>query len=115
MVSFSPFRLPLYLVSFVVSLLFLLVNLTCAILVRIENSERKIIVLIRVAINDSLFVLCAISLSICLYKISKMSLANIYLESKVKYNFRHLYNFWGNCIFVRKSEWCMLKNKAPYI
>nr|XP_028579916.1 integral membrane protein GPR137B [Podarcis muralis] len=84
--KYSPellkYRLPLYLVSFVVSLLFLLVNLTCAILVRIENSERKIIVLIRVAINDSLFVLCAISLSICLYKISKMSLANIYLESK---------------------------------
>ncbi|CAI5770575.1 Uncharacterized protein PODLI_1B033207 [Podarcis lilfordi] len=84
--KYSPellkYRLPLYLVSFVVSLLFLLVNLTCAILVRIENSERKIIVLIRVAINDSLFVLCAISLSVCLYKISKMSLANIYLESK---------------------------------
>nr|XP_003215899.2 PREDICTED: integral membrane protein GPR137B [Anolis carolinensis] len=84
--KYSPellkYRLPLYLVSFFVSLLFLLVNLTCAVLVRIENSERKVIVLVRVAINDTLFVLCAISLSICLYKISKMSLANIYLESK---------------------------------
>ncbi|KAJ7342278.1 hypothetical protein JRQ81_010005 [Phrynocephalus forsythii] len=84
--KYSPellkYRLPLYLVSFFVSLLFLLVNLTCAVLVRIENSERKIIVLVRVAINDTLFVLCAISLSICLYKISKMTLANIYLESK---------------------------------
>ncbi|XP_042307637.1 integral membrane protein GPR137B [Sceloporus undulatus] len=84
--KYSPellkYRLPLYLVSIFVSLLFLLVNLTCAVLVRIENSERKIIVLVRVAINDTLFVLCAISLSICLYKISKMSLANIYLESK---------------------------------
>nr|XP_056708826.1 integral membrane protein GPR137B [Euleptes europaea] len=84
--KYSPellkYRLPLYLASFFVSLLFLLVNLTCAVLVRLENSERKSIVLVRVTINDTLFVLCAISLSICLYKISKMSLANIYLESK---------------------------------
>ncbi|XP_015282406.1 PREDICTED: integral membrane protein GPR137B [Gekko japonicus] len=84
--KYSPellkYRLPLYLASFFVSLLFLLVNLTCAVLVRMENSERKSIVLVRVAINDTLFVLCAISLSISLYKISKMSLANIYLESK---------------------------------
>ncbi|XP_062980416.1 integral membrane protein GPR137B [Elgaria multicarinata webbii] len=84
--KYSPellkYRLPLYLVSFFVSLLFLLVNVICAVLVRIDNSERKIIVLVRVAINDTLFVLCAISLSVCLYKISKMSLANIYLESK---------------------------------
>uniref|UniRef100_A0A2D4PNL3 G-protein coupled receptors family 1 profile domain-containing protein n=1 Tax=Micrurus surinamensis TaxID=129470 RepID=A0A2D4PNL3_MICSU len=84
--KYSPellkYRLPLYLVSFVVSLLFLLVNLTCAVLVKLENSERRIIVLVRVAINDTLFVLCAISLSVCLYKISKMTLANIYLESK---------------------------------
>ncbi|KFQ76967.1 Integral membrane protein GPR137B, partial [Phoenicopterus ruber ruber] len=75
-------RLPLYLASLFISLLFLLVNLTCAVLVRTQNSERKVIVSVRVAINDTLFVLCAVSLSICLYKISKMSLANIYLESK---------------------------------
>ncbi|EMP27120.1 hypothetical protein UY3_15787, partial [Chelonia mydas] len=84
--KYSPellkYRLPLYLASLFISLLFLLVNLTCAVLVRTENSERKVIVSVRVAINDTLFVLCAISLSICLYKISKMSLANIYLESK---------------------------------
>lgn len=46
-------------------------------------AETHTIVLVRVAINDTLFVLCAISLSLCLYKIAKMSLANIYLESKV--------------------------------
>uniref|UniRef100_A0A4W3J1L9 G protein-coupled receptor 137Bb n=1 Tax=Callorhinchus milii TaxID=7868 RepID=A0A4W3J1L9_CALMI len=65
-----------------VSLLFLVVNLTCALLVKITHAETKTIVLVRVAINDSLFVLCAISLSFCLWKIAKMSLANIYLESK---------------------------------
>ncbi len=37
-----------------------------------------------VAINDSLFVLCAVSLAVCLYKIAKMSLASLYLESKVR-------------------------------
>ncbi|TKC41435.1 hypothetical protein EI555_014518, partial [Monodon monoceros] len=75
-------ELPLYLASLFISLVFLLVNLTCAVLVKTGTWERKGIVSVRVAINDSLFVLCAVSLSICLYKISKMSLANIYLESK---------------------------------
>ncbi|XP_021122041.1 integral membrane protein GPR137B isoform X6 [Heterocephalus glaber] len=84
--KYSPellkYRLPLYLVSLLISLVFLLVNLTCAVLVKTGNWDRKVIVSVRVAINDTLFVLCAISLSICLYKISKMSLADIYLESK---------------------------------
>ncbi|KAL2083320.1 hypothetical protein ACEWY4_021093 [Coilia grayii] len=84
--KYSPelvkYRLPLYLVFLSISLLFLVVNLTCALLVKMTNTETKNIVLVRVAINDTLFVLCAISLSLCLYKIAKMSLANIYLESK---------------------------------
>nr|XP_048316865.1 integral membrane protein GPR137B isoform X2 [Myodes glareolus] len=84
--KYSPellkYRLPLYLASLFISLVFLLVNLTCAVLVKTGTWERKVIVSVRVAINDTLFVLCAVSLSICLYKISKMSLANIYLESK---------------------------------
>lgn len=49
-----------------------------------SSTDTRVVVLVRVAINDSLFVLCAVSLSLCLYKIAKMSLANIYLESKVK-------------------------------
>ncbi|KAK6329581.1 hypothetical protein J4Q44_G00015590 [Coregonus suidteri] len=70
------YRLPL-------CLLFLsIINLTCALLVRMSTAEAQTVVLVRVAINDTLFVLCAISLSLCLYKIAKMSLANIYLESK---------------------------------
>lgn len=77
-------RLPLYLVFLGVSLLFLVVNLVCALLVKMTAADVKTIVLVRVTINDSLFVLCAISLSVCLYKVAKMSLANIYLESKVK-------------------------------
>lgn len=80
---FLAHRLPLYLVFLFISLMFLVVNLVCALLVRMSFAEAHTIVLVRVAINDSLFVLCAISLSLCLYKIAKMSLANIYLESKV--------------------------------
>uniref|UniRef100_A0AAY4CPJ3 G protein-coupled receptor 137B n=1 Tax=Denticeps clupeoides TaxID=299321 RepID=A0AAY4CPJ3_9TELE len=75
-------ELPLYLVFLAVSLLFLVVNLTCALLVKMTKTETKTIVLVRVAINDTLFVLCAVSLAIYLFKIAKMSLANIYLESK---------------------------------
>lgn len=82
-VCLSSSRLPLYLVFLGVSLLFLVVNLVCALLVKMTTADVKTIVLVRVTINDSLFVLCAVSLSICLYKVAKMSLANIYLESKV--------------------------------
>ncbi|KAA8584004.1 hypothetical protein FQN60_015212 [Etheostoma spectabile] len=77
------YRLPLYLLFLFISLVFLVVNLVCALLVRMSSAEAHTIVLVRVAINDTLFVLCAISLSLCLYKLAKMSLANIYLESKV--------------------------------
>lgn len=84
--KFAPellkYRLPLYLIFLSISLVFMVVNLTCALLVKMSNTDPKNIVLVRVAINDTLFVLCAISLSTCLYKIAKMSLANIYLESK---------------------------------
>ncbi|XP_056147355.1 G protein-coupled receptor 137Ba isoform X2 [Lampris incognitus] len=78
----QKYRLPLYLFFLFISLLFLAVNLVCALLVRMSIAEARTIVLVRVAINDTLFVLCAVSLSLCLYKIAKMSLANIYLESK---------------------------------
>lgn len=54
-----------------------------------SKADVKTIVLVRVTINDSLFVLCAISLSVCLYKVAKMSLANIYLESKVTHCHTH--------------------------
>ncbi|XP_035379507.1 G protein-coupled receptor 137Ba [Electrophorus electricus] len=84
--KYSPhllkYKFPLYLLFAGVSLLFLLVNLACALLVKMTDTQVKTIVLVRVTINDSLFVLCAISLSICLYKVAKMSLASIYLESK---------------------------------
>lgn len=60
-----------------------------------SSTDARVIVLVRVAINDSLFVLCAVSLSLCLYKIAKMSLANIYLESKVR----------NGCFFLQSVTW----------
>ncbi|XP_059838140.1 G protein-coupled receptor 137Ba-like [Hypanus sabinus] len=76
------YRTPLQLAFLLASLFFFLVNLTCALLVKITHSETRTIVFVRVAVNDTLFVLCAVTLSVSLYKIAKMSLANIYLESK---------------------------------
>ncbi|XP_043931737.1 integral membrane protein GPR137 isoform X1 [Protopterus annectens] len=65
------------------SVVFLLVNLTCALLVRIQKTESWAIVLVRVIINDSLFVLCAISLVFFLYNLARTSpTSNIYLEAK---------------------------------
>ncbi|XP_005988934.1 integral membrane protein GPR137 [Latimeria chalumnae] len=65
-----------------VNLLFLAVNFACALLVKLRE-ETWGIVLVRVLINDCLFVLCAVSLAVCLYMLAKMSPStNIYLESK---------------------------------
>lgn len=75
--------LPIRLAFLVASLVFLAVNLTCALLVKIQHEETKAIVLVRVIINDSLFVICAVTLAACLYIIAKTSPStNIYLESK---------------------------------
>ncbi|KAK2856790.1 hypothetical protein Q5P01_005525 [Channa striata] len=86
----SKYKVPLRLFFLCLSIFFLVVNLTCALLVQgaLERSESpsdggiRHAVLARVLINDSLFVLCAISLAVCIFKIAKMSSANVYLESK---------------------------------
>ena len=85
---FSPHHLSrvlLYLGSIFTSLLFLVVNLTCAMLIHGEVPENQLrwTVLARALVNDSLFILCAISLACCMCKLGKMSSANVYLESKV--------------------------------
>ncbi|XP_078057065.1 integral membrane protein GPR137-like [Mustelus asterias] len=75
--------LPIRVVFLAAGLLFLTVNLTCALLVKVQRAETKNVVLARVIINDSLFVVCATSLAACLYIIAKTSPStSIYLESK---------------------------------
>ncbi|NXP75272.1 G137C protein, partial [Ramphastos sulfuratus] len=83
--EFNKYKVLLYLGSIFTSLLFLVVNLTCAMLIHGEVPENQLkwTVLARALVNDSLFILCAISLACCMCKLGKMSSANVYLESKV--------------------------------
>lgn len=80
-------RMPLRLAFLLAGLFFLVVNVTCAVMAKlgVDESVMKDAVLARVLINDSLFVLCAVSLAVCIFKIAKMSSANVYLESKVSW------------------------------
>ncbi|XP_072319836.1 integral membrane protein GPR137C [Eucyclogobius newberryi] len=86
----NKYKVPLRLFFLSLGIFFLVVNITCALLVQgaLERSDSpsdatiRHAVLARVIINDSLFVLCAISLAVCILKIAKMSSANVYLESK---------------------------------
>lgn len=86
----TKYKVPLRLFFLCMSVLFLVVNFTCALLVQDaltrsqSPGDRAVphVVLARVLINDSLFVLCAVSLAVCIFKIAKMSSANVYLESK---------------------------------
>ncbi|XP_067847720.1 integral membrane protein GPR137C isoform X2 [Heptranchias perlo] len=80
----NKYKIPLRLAFLFASILFLVVNFTCAVLVQgnVPENQLKWTVFARVLINDSLFVLCAISLAVCIFKIAKMSSANVYLESK---------------------------------
>ncbi|XP_066199138.1 integral membrane protein GPR137C isoform X3 [Saccopteryx leptura] len=78
-------RILLHLGFILASLIFLVVNLTCAMLAHgdVPENQLKWTVFVRALINDSLFILCAISLVSYICKITKMSSANVYLESKV--------------------------------
>ncbi|PKK31218.1 G protein-coupled receptor 137C, partial [Columba livia] len=82
--EFNKYKVLLYLGSIFTSLLYLVVNLTCAMLIHGEVPENQLrwTVLARALVNDSLFILCAISLAFCMCKLGKMSSANVYLESK---------------------------------
>ncbi|KAL8184224.1 UNVERIFIED_CONTAM: hypothetical protein K2H54_010223 [Gekko kuhli] len=65
------------------SILFLVVNVACAVLVRARRAEPWAVVLARVLINDSLFVLGAVSLALCLCLVARGSPSTrIYLEAK---------------------------------
>ncbi|XP_074852319.1 integral membrane protein GPR137C [Carettochelys insculpta] len=82
--EFNKYKVLLYLASIFTSLLFLVVNLTCAMLVHgdVPESQLRWTVFVQALVNDSLFILCAISLACCMCKLAKMSSANVYLESK---------------------------------
>ncbi|XP_044292205.1 integral membrane protein GPR137C [Varanus komodoensis] len=82
--EFNKYRALLYAGSIFTSLLFVCVNLTCTLLARDDVPEDQLrwTLLARALINDSLFIFGAVLLAFCMCKLSKMSSANVYLESK---------------------------------
>ncbi|XP_054827915.1 integral membrane protein GPR137C [Eublepharis macularius] len=82
--EFNKYKAALYMGSVFTSLFFMFVNLTCALLVHDDAPEARLrwAVFTRALINDGLFILCAVSLAYCMCRLSKMSSANVYLESK---------------------------------
>ena len=69
------------------ALTFIATNFACAKVARdyyvSYDSVPLIVLQIRVGINGSLFVICGVCLSVCIYKMTKMSSANLVLEAKV--------------------------------
>lgn len=65
------------------SLLFLLVNVLCAVLSRQRQAQPWVLLLVRVLVSDSLFVICALSLAACLCLVARRAPStSIYLEAK---------------------------------
>nr|XP_012423468.1 PREDICTED: integral membrane protein GPR137 isoform X3 [Odobenus rosmarus divergens] len=65
------------------SLLFLLVNVLCAVLSRRRRAQPWALLLVRVLVSDSLFVICALSLAACLCLVARRAPStSIYLEAK---------------------------------
>jgi len=69
---------------------FLTTNITCAVITKLYQTlypaEATLIykiIVVRVAINDSLFILVSMCLSFCIYKLAKMAAASVVLEAKV--------------------------------
>lgn len=66
------------------SLLFLLVNVLCAVLSRRRPAQPWALLLVRVLVSDTLFVICALSLAACLCLVARRAPStSIYLEAKV--------------------------------
>ncbi|XP_004383841.1 integral membrane protein GPR137 isoform X2 [Trichechus manatus latirostris] len=65
------------------SLLFLLVNVLCAVLSRRRRAQPWALLLVRILVSDSLFVICALSLAACLCLVARRAPStSIYLEAK---------------------------------
>ena len=81
------FRVYVWLLLIAAIIAFLATSITCAILEQekqqdSENAPYEVLVL-RVVINGLLFIVMSIALSMCVYRISKTSAANMVLEAKV--------------------------------
>uniref|UniRef100_A0ABM5FC56 Integral membrane protein GPR137C isoform X2 n=1 Tax=Pogona vitticeps TaxID=103695 RepID=A0ABM5FC56_9SAUR len=131
--EFNRYKALLYMGSISTSLLFIFVNLTCALLAQDEVPEDQLTwaVFTQAVVNDSLFILCAVLLACSMYKLSRMSSANVYLESKgtsvcqavsvgsvvvLLYSSRAFYNLVAVAIspeHMFNYGWDSLSDKAP--
>ena len=81
------FRKFLWVSTFLAVLLFLITNITCAVIIDKNSMASRdppmAIVITRVVVNDALFIIYAIFLSISIYKVSKLPTNYQVLESQV--------------------------------
>ncbi|KAK3093144.1 hypothetical protein FSP39_011777 [Pinctada imbricata] len=82
----SRYKRPLRIVLAAVTLIFLTTNISCAVLVKTQekthHSVPVYLLVVRVCINDTLFLLAAIVLAVCIYKMRKMTSSHVILEAK---------------------------------
>ena len=82
----SRFKKPLRVAVCLSVVIFLATNIGSAVIVdyqaRTKHSVAFEYLIIRVSINDTLFLIAAILLSICIYKMSRMSASSVVLEAK---------------------------------
>ncbi|KAK6181220.1 hypothetical protein SNE40_009123 [Patella caerulea] len=82
----SRYKRPVRIIVCIAAVIFLGSNIGCAVVVKYHESHYQSVPIqllyIRVAINDSLFVIFAIFLSVCIYKMTKMSSSALVLEAK---------------------------------
>ncbi|XP_028409689.1 integral membrane protein GPR137B-like [Dendronephthya gigantea] len=72
----------LFVIFFIVNVIFLTLNVTDAVLVKYEPCCVANIVLARVIINESLFVVTSLALCYCIIKLSRASTGNLLLEGQ---------------------------------
>lgn len=67
--------------------LFVASNVACAVVIRVHQNLYKSVPMyllyMRVAINDSLFMMLGIVLAVCIFRVAKMSSSSLVLEAKV--------------------------------
>lgn len=84
------------------SLVFLLVNVLCAVLSRRRRTQPWALLLVRVLVSDSLFVICALSLAACLCLVARRAPStSIYLEAKVG----HAPHTLSSCLMPTRDFW----------
>ncbi|ESO90132.1 hypothetical protein LOTGIDRAFT_192257, partial [Lottia gigantea] len=79
-------RRPVRILVGIAAIVFIASNIGCAVIVKYHEAKYMSVPMellyVRVAINDSLFVIFAIVLSVCIYKMTKMSSSSLVLEAK---------------------------------